>query len=150
MITCTLKSPFLLTSPGGTESSDDNMETSVDAPPPKPTSTELKGLKKLQGRMKLLEDEHSAVEDKLKKKEEALAERKAAVEKYGSDFDKFHEGLDHLAEQLNTTQPVLTDDDAIKEQIGKNEVKSYIDVHLIHLLTYQYYYYYYNYIASEV
>jgi len=150
MITRTLKPPFLLTSPGGTESSDDNMETSVDAPPPKPTSTELKGLKKLQGRMKLLEDEHSAVEDKLKKKEEALAERKAAVEKYGSDIDKFHKDLDLLAEQLNTTQPVLTNDDAVKEQIGKNEVKCYLDVYfvlLIYILTYQYYYYYYNYIV---
>ena len=113
------KSPLLATSPGGVESSVDCLETSVDAPP---GSTEGEGLKELQDTIKLLEDKCNAVEDKLKKKEEALAERKAAVEKYGSDFDKFHKDLDLLAEQLNTTHPVLTDDDAVKEQIAKNEV----------------------------
>ena len=94
----------------------------MDIPPPKPTSTQGMGLKELQDTIKLLEKKCSAVEDVLLTKEVALVERKAAVEKYGNDFDKFHKELDHLAEQLNTAQPVLTDDDAVKEQIEKAEV----------------------------
>ena len=118
-----MKSPLLTTSPGGTESSVD-FDTSVDVPPPIPTSTQGEGLKELQDIIKLLEEKCSAVEDKLKKKEAVLAERKAAVEKYGNDFDKFHKELDHLAEQLNTTQPVITDDDVVKGQIDKIEVEN--------------------------
>jgi len=116
------KSPLLATSPGPVESSVDFMETSVDGPPPTPTSTQGEGLKELQDTIKLLEEKCSTVEDKLKKKEVALADRKVAVEKYGNDFDVFHKELDHLAKQLNTTQPVLTDDDTVKEQIDKTEV----------------------------
>jgi len=114
------KSPLLATSPGPVESSVDFTETSVDAPP---TSTQGEGLKELQDTIRLLEEKCSAVEDKLKKKEVALTERKVAVEKYGNDFDEFHKELDHLAEQLSTTQAVLTDDDAVKEQIDKTEVE---------------------------
>ena len=117
-----IKSTLLTTSPGRMESSVDFMETSVDAPPPKPTSAQEEGLKELRDTIKLLEEKCSAVEDKLKKKEVVLADRKAAVEKYGNDFDKFHKELDHLVEQLNTTQPVLTDDDVVKGQIDKTEV----------------------------
>ncbi|XP_065889965.1 microtubule-actin cross-linking factor 1-like isoform X3 [Dysidea avara] len=116
-----IKSTLLTTSPGRMESSVDFMETSVDAPPPKPTSAQEEGLKELRDTIKLLEEKCSAVEDKLKKKEVVLADRKAAVEKYGNDFDKFHKELDHLVEQLNTTQPVLTDDDVVKGQIDKTE-----------------------------
>jgi len=101
------------------------METSVDAPPPLITSKQEAGLKELKDTIKLLEEKCSAVEDTLKKKEVALAERKAAAKKYENNFDKFNVELDHLAKQLNNTQPLLTDDDAVKEQIEKAEVCRY-------------------------
>ena len=111
------KSTLLVISPGGLESSVDCPETFEDAS--KPTTKVGKGLEKI---VEKFGDKYSVVTDSLKKKELALAERKVVIEKYRHRWDKFHKDLDHLAEQLSTTQPALNDDHTVKEQIGKNEV----------------------------
>ena len=111
-----------LTSP--VESSVDIIESSVDAmpTPAEPSTAQGEGLKELQEAVKSLEEECTKIEEKLKGKAVALADRKTAVEKYDDDFNKFHRGLDSVAGELSNVQPVLNDDDAVKEQIEKTEV----------------------------
>ena len=112
---------------GPSESSVDVIESSVDATPTptEPSTVQGEGLKELQEAVKSLEEECAKVEEKLRDKAVALADRKAAVEKYGDDFSKFHRGLDSVAGELSNVQPVLNDDDAVKDQIEKTEVSGH-------------------------
>jgi len=113
------QSPLPITSPGGYETSVDYVESSVDA---EATTVLGEGLKELQEDVKLLEERCAKVEDKLRRKEVALGDRKTTVENYDKDFNTFHRGLDHVTEELAKSQPVLNDDDAVKEQIMKTGV----------------------------
>ena len=111
------------------ESPVDYIESSVDATPTpdaaKPSTVQGEGLKELQEAVKSLEEECAKVEKKLRDKGVALGNRKATVEKYDDDFSKFHRGLNKVAEELSNAQPVLNDDDAVKEQIQKTEVSGH-------------------------
>ena len=109
------KSPPPATSP-------DYMESSVDPSPTPDAAAQGEGLSELQGAVKSLEEECTKVEEKLKSKEVRLGHRKEAVEKFDDKFNKFHRELDDVAGRLSNSQPVLNDDDAVKEQIDKTEV----------------------------
>ena len=111
------------TGPGGYDTPVDVVESSVDATPP--ATAQGEGLKELQEAVKSLENKCAEVEDKLKEKGVALADRKTAVESYDEKFKKFDSELDHVSEELNKSQPVLNDDDAVKEQIKRTEVGSH-------------------------
>lgn len=112
---------------GPAESSVDVIESSVDAlpTPAEPSTVQGEGLKELQEAVKSLEEECAKVEEKLRDKAVTLADRKTAVVKYDDDFNNFHRGLDGVAGELSNVQPVLNDDDAVKEQIEKTEVSDH-------------------------
>jgi len=118
------RSPLLSSSPGGYETSVDGpiMESSVDPLPKKPASIQGEGLNEMHDIVKVLEEKYTKVEDKVKGKKSALVNRKTAIETYEKYFNTFHRELDHMTKELAKSQPVLNDDDEVKEQIKKTEV----------------------------
>ena len=111
------KSPPLVTAPADGSSS-------VDTTPTATTAQQGEGLGELQEAVKSLEEECAKVEEKLRGKGVTLADRRTAVEKFDKDFNKFHKELDYVTEELSKSPPVMSDDDAVKEQIDKTEVSS--------------------------
>ena len=104
------------------ESSVDLLESSVDAPPTEPAAAQGEGLKELQEAVQSLEEKCGKVEEKLRAKGVILADRLTAVDNFDKDFNTFHKELDYVADELSKSQPVMNDDEAVKEQIEKTDV----------------------------
>ena len=110
------------------ESSVDLLESSVDAPPTaaEPATAKGEGLKQLQEAVQSLEEKCGKVEEKLRAKGVILADRLTAVDNFDKDFSTFHKELDYVVDELSRSQPVMNDDEAVKEQIEKTDVSCYV------------------------
>lgn len=108
-------------------SSVDLLESSVDASPTaKPATAQGEGLKELQEAVQSLEEKCTKVEEKLRAKGVILADRLTAVGNFDKDFNKFHKELDCVVDELSECQPVMNDDEAVKEQIEKTDVSGQV------------------------